>query len=154
MDRGLLGVQKAHHALGLVVHGTAGGKIRYRSGDVKEPRDTAGRRSVHHDGVVRGSFVGTQPNHGFLDLAGQQHVAKSGCDRRGELDGTDPAHGAAGDSEVIEHVEVFEERGLNIDGQGVDMPAAIGRGDFGLFVGEGRNVEELRNPLAPFDFHQ
>jgi 5,10-methylenetetrahydromethanopterin reductase len=33
-------------------------------------------------------------------------------------------------------------------------PAAVGRGDFGLFVWKGRNVEELRNPLAPFDFHQ
>ena len=34
------------------------------------------------------------------------------------------------------------------------MPAAVGRGDLDLRVGQRRNVEELRYTLAPFDFHE
>ena len=81
-----------------------------------------GRRGVHHDGVVDRLLALLGAGHDLADLAGEQHVAQAGRDRRRELDGADPAHRAAGQAEVVEHVEVFEERRLDVDGQRVDLP--------------------------------
>src|SRR4029077_6760232 len=57
-------------------------------------------------------------------------------------------------AEVVKHVEVFEEGRLGVDGQRVDLTATVGGGDLHLRVGQRRDVEQLRNALAPFDFHQ
>src|ERR1700727_1981320 len=81
-------------------------------------------------------------------------VAQARCDRRGDLDRADAAHRASGQAEVVEHVEVFQERGLDVDRQGVDLAAPFGGRDLDLFVGQRWNVEELRNPLAPLDFDE
>ena len=113
-----------------------------------------GRRGVDDDGVVDRLLALLGAGHDLLDLAGEQHVAQARRDRRRELDRADAAHRPAGQAEVVEHVEVFEERRLGVDRQRVDLAAAVGGGDLDLLVGQRRHVEELRNALAPFDFHQ
>ena len=63
-------------------------------------------------------------------------------------------HRPAGQPEVVEHRQVFQERGFDIDGQRVDRSAAVGSCDLHFLVGQWRDVEKLRNALAPFDFDQ
>ena len=154
MDRRLVRVQESNHALGLGMHRAALGQIRNRLGHVEESGDTAGRRGIHHDRVVDRPLFGVHPDHRFLDLAGQQHVTQPGSNRCRELHDSDPPQGASGDPEVVEHIEVFHEGGLELDGQRIDMSAAFSRRDLGLLVRQWGNVKKLRNPLAPFDFHQ
>ena len=122
VDGGEVGVQHLDHAFGLRVHRAALGQIRHRLGDVEEAGDAAGRRGVHHDGVVDRLLALLGAGDDLPDLAGEQHVAQARRDRRRELDGADAAHRAAGQPEVVEHVEVFEERRLDVDGQRVDLP--------------------------------
>ncbi|CNY49752.1 Uncharacterised protein [Mycobacterium tuberculosis] len=43
---------------------------------------------------------------------------------------------------------------LDVDCQGVDLAAALGGRDLKFLVGQWRDVEELRNPLAPLDFDE
>src|SRR6202042_756166 len=83
---------------------------------------------------------------------GEQDIPQTRSDRRRELDRADAAHRFAGDAEVVEHVEVFQEGGLDVDRQRVDLATVFGRRDLELFIGQRRYIEELRNPLAPFDF--
>ena len=123
-------------------------------GDVEEPGDAARRRGIDHDRVVDRLLALLGSGHDLADLAGQQHVAQTGRDRRRELDGADPAHRAAGQAEVVEHVEVLEERRLGVDGQRVDLTAAVGGGDLDLLIRQRWHVEQLGDALAPFDFHQ
>ena len=52
MDGGLIRMQQLHHAVGLRVHRAALGQVGDGLGDVEEPGDAAGRRSVDHDRVV------------------------------------------------------------------------------------------------------
>ena len=129
-------------------------RSRHRLGDVEEAGDAAGRRRVDDDGVVNGLLALLGAGDDLPDLAGEQHVAQARRDRRRELDGPDPAHGAAGEAEVVEHVEVLEERGLGVDRQRVDGAATVGGGDLDLLVGQRWHVEQLRDALPPFDFHQ
>ena len=89
--------------------------------------------------------------HLGLDFEGFLHVAGHGRARAFQ---TDAAHGLTRQPQPVEHVEVLEERRLDVDGECVDHPAALGGGDLLLLVGQRRHVEELRNPLALFDFHE
>ena len=99
VDGGQVGVQQLDHALGLRVHRTALGEVRDGLGDVEEPGDAAGRRRVDHHRVVDRLLALLVPRrHDLLDLAGEQHVAQAGRDRRRELDGADPPHRPAGDA--------------------------------------------------------
>ena len=136
------------------MHRTALGDIGQRLGHVQESGDPAGGRRVDHDGVIQRSLVGVESDGGFLDFAGQQDVAQPRSDRGGELDRPDPAHRPPGQSKVVEHVEVFQERGLEVDGQRIDVSAAVGGCDLDFLVGQRWNIEELGNALAPFNFHQ
>ena len=136
------------------MHRTAFGQIGDGLGHVEEAGDATRRRGIDHDGVVDRPLVLVDADHGFLDLAGEQHVAQTGRDRRGELDRADAPHRTPGDPEVVEHVEVLQERCLDADRECSDLAAALGGGDLLLLVRQGRNVEELCNALALFDFHQ
>ena len=129
-------------------------KIGHRLGGVQEARDPARRRGVDDNRVVNRKLVLVEAHHRLFDLAGEQHVAQAGRDRRRELDRTDAAHRPARDAEVVEHVEVFQERGLDVDRQRVDLAAPLGGRDLDLLVGQRRDVEELRNPLAPLNFDE
>ena len=151
---GEVGVQNLDDAVGLRMHRAALGQIRHRLGDVEEAGDATGRRRVDDDGVVNGLFALLGAGDDLADLAGEKHVAQAGGDRRRELDGPDPVHGAAGQPEVVEHGEVLEERGLGVDCQRVDGAAAVGGGDLDLLVGQRWHVEQLCDALPPFDFHQ
>ncbi len=154
MNGGLVRVQQLHHAVGLRVHRPALGQVGHRLGGVQEACDPARRRGIDDYRVVNRKLVLVDAHHRLFDLAGEQHVAQAGRDRRRELDRADAAHRPAGDAEVVEHVEVFQKRGLDVDRQRVDLAAPLGGRDLDLFVGQRRNVEELRNPLAPFDFDE
>ena len=54
--------------------------------DVEEPGDPAGGRGVEHDGVVHRAPAARVRRTASYDLAGEQHVAQPGRDRRGEVD--------------------------------------------------------------------
>ncbi|CKO11387.1 Uncharacterised protein [Mycobacterium tuberculosis] len=136
------------------MHRSALGQIGHRLGDIQEARDAPGRRRIDDDCIIDRQLVLVEAHHRLLDLAGEQHVAQTGRDRRRELDRADTAHGPACDTEVVKHVEVFQEGGLDVDCQGVDLAAALGGRDLKFLVGQWRDVEELRNPLAPLDFDE
>ncbi len=57
-------------------------------------------------------------------------------------------------SEVVEHFEVFEERGLDVDGQSHHFTATFGGRDLGLLRWKRWYVEELRDSLAALDLHE
>ena len=154
VDGRQLGVQHLHHAFGLTVHRTALGQVGDGLGDVEEAGDPPGRRGVDHDGVVCRLLALLGPRDDLPDLAREQHVPQARRDRRRELDRTDAVHRPPGDAEVVEHVEVLQERGLGVDGQRVDLAAALGRRDLDLLVRQRRHVEELRDALAALDFDQ
>ena len=116
MDCRLFGVQQLHHTFCLGVHGATGGQIGNRLGHVEEAGDPSGRRGVDDDGVVGGALLAIHPDRRLLDLAGQEHIPQTRGDRGGEFDCSDPAHGASGDAQVVEHFEVFQEGRLDFDG--------------------------------------
>ena len=60
----------------------------------------------------------------LLDLAGEQHVAQAGGDGGGEVDGAELAQRPAGRAQLVEHVQVFEERLLGVHRQGAHLAAA------------------------------
>ncbi len=125
-------MQQAHHALTLRTHRSALREVRHRLRHVEEIADPPGRRRIDDDGVVHplAGLVGA--HHTFLDLAGQQHVPKPPARWwwRTRWHRTCASH--ARRSEVVEHLEIFEERGLDVDGQRHDLPAALGGRDFRL----------------------
>ena len=125
------------------------GEIGHRFGDIQKARDAPGGRCVDDNGVIDRQLVLVDTHHRFLDLAGEQHIAQTRCDRRRKLDRTDATHRPAREAEVVEHVEVFQERGLDVDRQCVDLAAALGGRDLEFLVGQRRDVEKLCNPLAP-----
>ncbi len=147
-------MQQLHHAVGLRVHRPALGQVGHRFGGVQEACDPACRRGIDNYRVVNRKLVLVQAHHRLFDLAGEQHVAQAGRDRRRELDRADAAHRPARDAEVVEHFEVFQERGLDVDRQGVNLAAPLGGRDLDLFIGQRWDVEELRNALAPLDFDE
>ena len=71
-----------------------------------------------------------------------------------ELDGADPAHRPAGQTQVVEHVEVFQERRLDVEGQRDDFAAAVRGRDPSLGERQWGQVEELRDRLPLLDLDQ
>jgi hypothetical protein len=122
--------------------------------DVEEAADSSGRGSVDDNGVVHAFAGSIGADDALLDLAGEQNVAKAGSDGGGEFYGAELTHRPAGEAEVVEHFEVFEERGLDVDGQSHHFTATFGGRDLGLLRWKRRYVEELRDSLAALDFHE
>ena len=148
MHHGLVRVQQLDDAVALVAQGAGLGQIGHGLGDVEEVADPARRRRVDHHRVVDPVAALVGSDHGLLDLPRHQDVAKPRRDGGDEVDGTDAAHGAAGESEVVEHVEVLEQRVFDVDRQCPHLSAAFCGGDLGLGGGQGRNIEDLRDALT------
>ena len=124
--------------------------------DAEEAGDAAGRRCVEHDGVVDAAAfaAGVLAAYGLVDLAGEQDVAHARRDRRGEVDGADAPQRATGPAELVEHVEVLEQRLLGVDREGEHVAAAGADRDLALLVGQRRRVEELRDALPVLDLDE
>ena len=78
--------------------------------DVEEPADPAGRRGVHHDRVVEVRPAVPAAGYGLVDLAGEQHVPQARRDRGREVDDAEPGQRPAGAPQVVEHLQVLEQR--------------------------------------------
>src|SRR5699024_30704 len=119
--------------------------IGYCPGDVEKFHHPAGGGRVHHDSIV-GVFavrVGTADT--FLDLSGDQHIADTGGQCGGELDGTHFAQCPPGETEVVEHFEVFQQGSLRVDVQRAQFTAACAGSDTPLVVRQGLGIECLCN---------
>ena len=153
VDGGLRRAQHRHDAVALGLDRARAGQLAHLAGDPEEAGDPPGRRSVDDDGVVDRPAV-VPAGHRFLDLAGEQHVADAGSDRRGEVDGAHLAQRPAGPAQVVEQVEVLEEGLLEVDRQRLDLPAAAGDGDAALLVGQRGRVEQLGDALPALGLDQ
>jgi hypothetical protein len=122
-------------------------------GDVEEAADPAGRRCVENHRVVHPASV-DRPRHGLLHLAGEQHVTHPRRDRRGEIDGAEALQRSPRPAQLVEHVQVIQERPLRIDGQTEHLSAAAGgrtgitRCDLAVLVRQRSAVENLGDALA------
>ncbi len=154
MDRGLGGLQDAHHGLRLIVYGPDPGEPGHLVVDVEEAGDATGRRGVHDDVVVDEAPAPVLAADRLARLAGQQHVPQAGRDGRGEVDRAELLQGPARAAELVEHLEVVEERQLGVDGQRVHFAAARSHRDLPFRVGQRLGLEELRDPLPAFDLDQ
>src|SRR5205814_8949414 len=87
--------------------------------DVEETADPAGRRRVHHHRVVHvGVVAAAGPAPGRLGrLAGDQHVGQARGDGGGEVDHAEPGQRLPGAAQVVEHLEIVEQRALRVDGE-------------------------------------
>ena len=151
VHRRLGGAQHGHHVVGLGLDRTDLRQAADLGRDVQEAGDASGRRGVEDHRVV-GRTVLHPSYDGFLDLAGQEHVLHARRDRRGEVDGAHAAQGAgrdAGRRQLVEHVQVVEQRGLGVDGERVDVTAVGSDRDLALLVGQRRGVEQLGDALPP-----
>ena len=110
--------------------------------------------AIDDNGVVHAFAGSIGADDALLDLAGEQNVAKAWSDCGGEFDGAELTHRPAGEAEVVEHFEVFEERGLDVDGQSHHFTATFGGRDLGLLRWKRWYVEELRDSLAALDLHE
>src|SRR5262245_51401028 len=115
--------------------------------DVEEPADSAGRRRVENHGVVDVLPFLVPPAGGLVRLAGQEYVPHPGRDGRREVDRADTVERAARPAELVEQIEVFEQRLLRVHGQPEDLPSARCDCDLAFLVGQRRHVEQLGNPL-------
>ncbi|CPZ25218.1 Uncharacterised protein [Mycobacteroides abscessus] len=154
MDGGLIRVQQSAHALGLGMDRAALGDIGQRGRHIQEAGDPPGGWSVDHHRVVHmpPGLVGA--DDALLDFSGQDHVTQARCDGGGELDRTDALHRASGQAQVVEHVEVFHERRLDLDGECVHHPTAFGGRDLEFLRRQRWHIEKLGDALPILDLDQ
>jgi hypothetical protein len=139
----------------LVANGAHLGEARHLVVHVEEPCDAAGRRGIENDRVVDRALAALLAPAGCLvDLSGQQHVSQPGRDRRREVDGTELVQDPSGTTELVEHVEVVEQRGSRLDGEGEHLAAVGPDRDRPLGIGQRRDVEDLGDALAVLDLAQ
>ena len=93
-------------------------------GDVEEPADPAGRRRVQHHRVVHPPCRRAVRVVASLTLPVSSTSRRPGRDRGGEVDRADLAQRPAGRAQLVEHLEVFEQRLLGVDGQRAHLAAA------------------------------
>ncbi len=144
---------RRHHAVGLSTDRTHFGQSGDLGAHVEEPGDPTGRRRVKDDGVIC-LAPGTgrvRTVHRLLHLAGEQHIADPGRDRGGEVDGADLAECLACAAQVVEHLQVFQQRLFRVDGEREDLTATGSACHLTLSVGQWRGVEQLRDLLTPLD---
>ena len=121
--------------------------------DVEEAGDAAGRRGVEHDGVVRPPAGAAAPDR-LVRLAGSSTSRSPGATVVAKSMAPIFLSDPAGAAQVVEHVEVLEQRLLGVDGEREDL-AAVGRdGDPALLVGQRRGVEQLRDALPALDLEE
>ena len=140
-----------HHRVGLRADRAGPGEPGHLGVDVEEPGDAPGGRRVHDDGVVdrarrpclRRTASFALPVSSTSRTPGAMVVAKSIApillQRR------------PGAAQVVEHLEVLDERLLGIDGEREDLAAAGGDGHAPLGVRQRRDVEDLGEALAALD---
>ena len=90
----------------------------------------------------------------LVNLAGEQYVAHAGRDCGRELDPAEPSQPPSGRAEVVVHLEVFDERGVGIDGQRAHDPAVRCSGYPTFGVGQWRAVEQASQTLTTFAFDE
>src|SRR5699024_12863717 len=90
----------------------------------------------------------------LLDLAGDQDVAESGSKGGGELDRTHPAQCPSGETEVVEHLEVFEQRRFRVDVQCPQFTTTRARRDALFGVRQRCGVEGLGDTLPSLDLDE
>jgi len=128
--------------------------------DVEEAHHPAGRWGVQDDGVVRGCDAGPlcpvvlAPPNRLIDLAGEQDVAHAGRDCGGEVDGAEPLQHPARATELVVHLEVFQQGGLGIHREPEDLSAVGSVSDADLRRGQRGDVEGLADALASLDLGQ
>lgn len=147
-------MQQPDDAVALIADGAGLGEVGHRLGDVEEVADATGRRGVDHHGVVDAVALLVGVDDPLFDLPGEQDVAQPGGDGGDEVDGADALHRAAGEAEVVEHVEVFEQGVLDVDRERRHLSATLGGRDARVGRRQRRDVEELRDALTPFAFHE
>ena len=155
------GLRRADHPL----HGVGVGPDRPHLGqpghlgrDIEETADPPGRRGIHHHRVVDVDPTGPPPG-GLGGLAGQQHVPQPRRDRGREVDDAEPGQGPARVPQVVEHLQVLDERRFGVGGQRVDVTAGHRRGPrrhrhLALSVGQRRAVEQLGDALPALHLHE
>ena len=90
MHGGERSVQQLDDADALPIDRSDLGELGDLGGRIEELPDPSGGRRVEHHRVVDVPPGLVTPDHRFLDLAGQQHVAQARRERGDEVDGTDP----------------------------------------------------------------
>ena len=128
----------------------------------EETADPAGRRGVHHDRVVHVAVVApVHPPPGRLGrLAGDQHVGQARGDGGGEIHHAEPGQRLPGAAQVIEHLQVVEQRAFRVHGQRVHVAALPGallaQADrhLAFLVRKRRAVEEPGDALPALDLDQ
>src|SRR5690606_14301646 len=161
VHHGFGGADDVYDPGGVVADRAYPGQAGDFGGDVEETSDAAGGRGVEHYGVVdvrAGTVVpGTLRGaaaHCFGDFAGQEDVAGAGRDRGGEVDDAEAAECTADPAQAVEHLQVFQERCLSVDGERVDRAAVVGGGDFAFRIGQRVEAEERGDAVPFFNFHQ
>ncbi len=154
VHRRLGGLEHLHDGLRLVVDRAEPRQPRHLVVDVQEPGDPPGRRRVHDHVVVDVLAGPVLAAHRLARLAGQQHVAQARGDGRREVDGAELLERASGGAELVEHLEVVQQRPFGIDGEREDLAPAGCHRDLPLLVGERLGAEELREPLPALDLHE
>ncbi len=147
-------MQQIRDALGLRGDRPALGNLGHGLGDIEEAGDPSGWRCVYDDFVEYGFALLIHPDRAFLDLAGQNHITQTGCDRSDEFDGTDPTHRPPGEAQVVEHIEVFEKGVLDIECERDYFATAVRGGDPGLGGRQRWQIEQLGNGLSALHLDQ
>ncbi len=147
------------HGVGVPADRPDPGQVGYLAGDVQEPADPAGRRGVHHDGVVDAAALVVLAPDGLGGLAGEQHVAQAGRDGGGEVHHAELGQRGARVAQAVEHLEVLDQGRLGVGHQGEDVAALVSLRaeadrDPALGVGQRRHVEQLGDALTALDLHE
>ena len=147
------------HRVGVPANRPDPGQVGYLAGDVQEPGDPAGRRGVHHDGVVDAAALVLLTPDRLGGLAGKEHVTQARRDGGGEIHHAELGQGGTRMPQAIEHLEVFDQGRLGVGDQGEDVAAlmslrAEADGDPALGVGQRRHVEKLGDPLTALDLDE
>lgn len=127
--------------------------------DVEHVTDASSRRGVEDDGVVgerrpRLRAAAAAAPHGLVDLADDEDVTHAGGDRRGEVDGSGLLEDRPGAAELVEDVEVFEQGGLDLDGQAPHLTAAGDLHEQPVLDRQRRHVEHLADALTSLDLDE
>ena len=140
-----------HHGISLGPDRPGPGETGDFGVHVEEACDASGGWRVHDHGVVERTAIGPLATHGLLALACEQDVADSGGDGGGEVDGTHLAQRRPGATQVVEQLEVLDERLFGVDGQREHLATARCHSDPTLLVRQRWNIERLGQALSALD---
>ena len=127
VHRGHRRAQQRGHALALGLDRAHLGQPGGLRGHVEEPADPAGRRRVQHHRVVRPGGRPTVRVVASLTLPVSSTSRRPGRDGGGEVDRAELAQRPAGRAQLVEHVQVLQQRLLGVHRERAHL-AAAGRG--------------------------